>query len=385
MHLFLYDMDKNRFDELINLYLLDKLTDPEGVELAGMLQLPGYQAAFERLVLGQMEQREFDLELPPESVHARIQDYLDREIGVRPAPVRRAAVIKRPLWRYAAVVLLVVAGTYIYQRLVTPGMPPGLLSQEKRFKNDIRPGGRKATLTLADGSRMLLTDSLGLPAGAETAKTGEVQISTGMGQTYSLILADGTKVWLNSLSALRCPLVFTGSRRMVQLSGEAYFEVVHNAKMPFSVRLPDGSQVKDLGTCFNIHAYSDEPVIKTTLFEGAVQVEDKGREISLAPGEEERHSAKGKPELLKVVNLPGTVAWKEDEFILDGTCMQAIMQEVQRWYGAEIVFADNMQHDTTAFYGSLPRNVPVSKLLRLLELTGQAHFTIEGKKITVMK
>jgi ferric-dicitrate binding protein FerR (iron transport regulator) len=380
-------MDNNRFTELLNLYLLDRITDQEGAELADLLKTPGFQDEFQRRIGEQLQNREFDLEEPPAGVAARIQAYLDREtggaqgIGVRSAPVHRVHFLRRPFWRYAAAVLVVIAGIYIYQRTKTPA----LLSQEKRFKNDLQPGSHRATLILADGSEVVMTDPLAALKIKETAGTSEVHITTRKGETYSLVLSDGTKVWLNSSSTLSCPAVFSDSQRRVEIDGEAYFEVRHDAKKPFSVKLPDGSLVRDLGTRFNIHAYGDEKTIRTTVLEGSVLVEAKGHELSLIPGEQAEYSEQEELTRRKKVDLPNITAWKEDQFILEGTSIQSIMREVERWYGAEIVYTDRMRDDTTEFFGALPRNVPVSQLLGLLEQTGHVHFIIEGNRITVMK
>ena len=369
-------MDNNRFTELVNLYLLDRISDREGAELAAMMELPDYQAQFERRLHEQMHNKEFDLETPPMAVHDRIQTFLEAGTKTAPQPIHRVHFLRRSFWRIAAVAMLAVAGVYVYQRAKTPA----LLSQAKRFRNDIRPGNRQATMTLADGSRVGMTDSLA------TLKTnGEIHIVTGKGETYSLVLSDGTKIWLNSSSSLSCPVVFSGGRRSVKFSGEGYFEVQHDAKNPFSVELPDGTLVKDLGTKFNIHAYGDEKAVRTTVLEGAVVVETQGHELSLVPGEQAEYSEK--EELIKRgrVNLPGIVAWKEEKFVLEATPISEIMKQVERWYGAEIQYKDNMQTDTTEFFGTLTRNVPVSELLKTLEATGHVHFMIEENRITVMK
>ena len=438
-------MDKNRFTELLNLYLLDRITEQEGAELAVMLKAPDFQDELQRRIGEQLQNREFDVEDPSAAVAARIQAYLDREIGGalaeggvqaqdggsmrareigsalaqagegrialmqgenvraqevgmaredqggedkrahetggRSAPVHRVHFLRWPFWRYAAAVLAVIAGIYIYQRTKTPA----LLSQEKRFKNDLQPGSHRATLILPDGSQVAMTDPLAALTTKETAGTGEVSVTTRKGETYSLVLSDGTKVWLNSSSTLRCPAVFSDSQRRVELRGEAYFEVRHDAKKPFSVVLPDGSLVKDLGTRFNIHAYGDEKAIRTTVLEGSVLVEAKGHEISLIPGEQAEYSEQEDLTRHAKVDLPNVVAWKEEQFVLSATSVQAIMKQVERWYGAEIVYQDDMQNDTTEFFGTLTRNVPVSQLLKTLEETGHVHFIIEGNRITVMK
>jgi transmembrane sensor len=385
-------MNNSRFIELVNLYLQDRMTEREGHELAELLQHSDRQQQLEGHIYEQLKTGEFDLEEPPSAVFQRIQAHLGQQIGgetahrestlpgestrATEAPVRK---MSRPRWRYAAAaILLVLGGLYLYQRTSSPT----LLSQEKRFRNDLQPGSHGAILTLSDGSRVPVKDTLAaLPA---TGK-GEIHVATGKRETWSLVLPDGTKVWLNASSSLRCPANYSDGQRHVELEGEAYFEVRHDEKHPFSVGLKDGSQVKDLGTRFNIHAYGDEPAVRTTVLEGAVQVEAKGHELSLVPGEQAEYSASEELKRNLRPDLQNVVAWKEEQFDLNATPINEIMRQVERWYGAQIVYQDKMDQDTTEFFGTLTRNVPVSQLLKTLEATGHVHFIIEGNKITVMK
>jgi len=396
-------MNNSRFIELVNLYLQDRMTEREGYELAELLQHPDRQHQLEGHIHQQLNTGEFDLEDPPSAVLQRIQAYLGKQIATetghpehtihpeketRPTETIPGEKTTRPtatpvrritLWRYAAaVIILALGGLYLYQRISSPS----LLSQEKRFRNDLQPGSHSAILTLSDGSRVPVKDTLAaLPAAAK----GEIYVATGKRETWSLVLPDGTKVWLNASSSLRCPASYADGQRHVELEGEAYFEVKHDKQHPFSVGLKDGSLIKDLGTRFNIHAYGDESAVRTTVLEGAVQVEAKGHQLSLVPGEQAEYSDHEDLKRNQRPRLQNVVAWKEEQFDLNATSIQEIMRQVERWYGAEIVYQDNMQNDTTEFFGTLTRNVPVSQLLRTLEATGHVHFMIEGNKITVMK
>jgi ferric-dicitrate binding protein FerR (iron transport regulator) len=270
----------------------------------------------------------------------------------------------------------------MYQRMRTPE----LLPQAQRFRNDLRPGAHQGRLTLADGSSVLMNDPMAIAARLrQQAPSTIVKLTTTRGESFSVTLSDGTKIWLNSSSSLAYPAAFNGNSRQVELSGEAYFEVKHDAAKPFSVKLPDGSQVKDIGTRFNIHAYANEPAIKTTLIEGAVEVEARGKQLLLKPGQQAEHTAGQDLTVHEAPDQKNTVAWKDDEFRLQATDIRTIMLQVERWYNALVVYKDDMQNDSTQFFGTLPRNVPVSELLKMLESTGHVHFMIEGNKITVMK
>jgi len=385
-------MDMQRFSELISLYLTDGLSSGEGAELADLLRQPAYQAVFEKIIYQQLENREFDLEEPPAPAHMRIQSWLEEQMAkVYTLPVeeekgalrmrdRKRSVVFR--WASAAAVIIFVAIGGYYFWSSRSGRAP--LSQAQRFSNDLRPGGNGATLILADGSRIALHDSVAQYSAGTNTK-GMRRITTARGETYSLVLADGTRVWLNSASTLTYPASFEGTERRVELSGEAFFEVRHDERKPFSIRLPDEAVVRDLGTRFNVRAYADEPGFRTTLVEGAVEMQAGAYKVLLKPGEAADYWRLKELTLDSAANMKMDIAWKDNLFVLDHTTLQAVMSEIERWYNAKVVFDDAVKNDTTQFFGSLPRNVPVSELLKLLEATGHVHFAIEGNTITVMK
>ena len=210
---------------------------------------------------------------------------------------------KRYVWPRiaAAAVIIVLLSAGVYYISSNHNVKIASKKTQQQFKNnDVAPGGKKAVLTLANGTQIIL-DSAGngaltqqgnvkiiklnnsqllynsLNGSSTLPKTGEVlynTISTPRGGQYQVVLADGSKVWLNAASSLRFPTSFTGGERKVELTGEGYFEVVHNAAKPFKVSLGklDGAEIEVLGTHFNVNAYDDETAIKTTLLEGSVKV-----------------------------------------------------------------------------------------------------------------
>ena len=386
-----------RFKELISLYLTDRLDPAEGAELAGLLRQPAYQAHFEQMVQEQLTGREFDLEEPSQAVHRRIQHWLEQqwvEEGIKPAVIhslpvgeekkelRRRDGKRAVIFRWAsaaAVVFFIVLGGYFYFN-----REAGELTQAQRYKNDLYPGKLGATLLLADGSSVTLHDSLAqYRAGGR--RDGMRRITTAKGETYAVVLSDGTKVWLNSASTLVYPAQFDGAERRVELTGEAFFEVRHDEKKPFSIRLADEAVVKDLGTRFNVRAYADEAGFRTTLVEGAVEIQAGTSKVLLKPGEAADYWRQKELTVDSAANVKQDMAWKDNQFVLEHTSLVGIMSELQRWYNAEIVYDETVKNDTTQFFGSLPRNVPVSRVLNLLEATGHVHFMIEGNKIRVMK
>jgi len=275
-------------------------------------------------------------------------------------------------------------------------------------KNVIQPGGNYATLTLGNGKTINLFDAknglIDSTNGNEVLKTADGQISyanslhstdvfhvlsTPTGGQYKVVLPDSTTLWLNSSSSLRYPVVFNDKERVVELSGEGYFEVASsNApsreghKIPFIVKIGD-ARVEVQGTHFNVNAYKDEENIKTTLFEGRVRVYtgSPGMVSELEPGDQAQMS---KPEI-KVVHYADPrqfVAWKDGEFQFENAMIEDIMRQVSRWYGADVVYESKIDHH---FNATIKRNEPIEKLLYFLQETNEVHFRVEGKRVVVMK
>lgn len=271
--------------------------------------------------------------------------------------------------------------------------------------NDIPPGGNKAVLTLENGEKISLDDAnngklaeqAGISitktqdgqltytmsnAGTQAKKTGYNTIETPRGGQYQVILPDGSKVWLNSGSSLRFPAIFEADKRIVQLKGEAYFEIKHDER-PFRVRT-DGQQVEVLGTHFNINSYSDETFTKTTLLEGSIKITTADESFAriLVPGEQ----ALQQSDVIKVsqVDTDAAVAWKNGLFIFDDESLETIMRSLARWYEIEVVYGSDV-NKSILFGGSVSRYENVSKVLEKLELTGGVHFKIEERRVTVMK
>lgn len=302
--------------------------------------------------------------------------------------------------RVAAILLVFIAvGLYFYQSKKNNGETG--LDQASLV---INPGGYKATLTLADGKRISLDDAnvgqLAQQSGVSIRKTADGQlvydlsgtseasaigintIETPRGGEYQVILPDGTKVWLNADSKLVFPAVFKGDERNVDLFGEAYFEVARNKRMPFRVSSA-GQTIEVLGTHFNINAYADDSNVKTTLLEGSIRVSGKasGQAMVLVPGQQ---SAMAKTGLIKVseVRADDAIAWKNGYFLIDKQPLVEVMRKISRWYDVEIEYRGRLTNET--FVGQVPKFGKISEVLAALELTGLAHFKIEGRRVIVM-
>lgn len=316
----------------------------------------------------------------------------------------------------ASLILLLSVGFYIYNYTYHSHE-----AQMARLRaHDIKPGGNKAMLTLADGTQIALNDQangeIAKQAGASITKTangqliytvkdnptGEVTsntISTPRGGQYQVNLPDGTKVWLNAMSSLTFPTVFTGNRRLVRLKGEGYFEVAkleikegpenkdEAKKMPFVV-VTDQQMVMVLGTHFNVNSYADEGSTKTTLLEGSVSVGSAAhREIpkalikivTLKPNQQAEFSNGH----LKVqpADVEEVVAWKNGRFKFSNENIESLMRKIARWYDVDIEYKGKISKE--GFGGQVSRSRNVSEVLEVLQLTRLVHFEIEGRRIIV--
>jgi ferric-dicitrate binding protein FerR (iron transport regulator) len=294
--------------------------------------------------------------------------------------------------------VLLVAGVYFFTPLFhkTPTATAAPVA-----KADLLPGTERALLSLPDGRQILLDSSRGTilqQDNLQVTNTGGAVSYQGVtkeaewhsltiprGGHYQLTLADGSTVWLNAESSIRFPTAFLSNERRVEIRGEAYFEVAHDAERPFhvSVLRQAGDEqpvdVEVLGTHFNINAYPDEESIKTTLIQGSVKVSAAGKAVTIQPGEQARVNAVGLV-VTREVNPEEVMAWKNGLFEFKDAPIEEIMRQVARWYDVTVKYEGRPGYH---FNASIPRNVPVSKLFHLLELTDQVHFTIEDKTIIV--
>lgn len=326
-------------------------------------------------------------------IRRRLQPMLDRS---RKGRVMRIAY----RWAAAAVVALLIGGGYFF---LHTGSRPALAPQAQRFKNDVpAPVGNHAVLTLASGQQILL-DSAGNGLLAQEGSlavrknqqgelvyngTGSatayntVQVPTGANAIH-LVLADGSKVWVDAGSSLTYPTAFSAGARPVTVTGQAYFEVTPDAHQPFQVKNgADHSVVQVLGTRFNIRAFRDEHRVTVTLADGAVRVTtDKSSQL-LQPGQQAVSSSNGDIQLTTTADLEAVMAWKDGLFYFNGNDIPTIMSDLERFYNVEVVYQTNVDE---RFVARIPRDVPISRVLDLIEMTNLVHFKIEGRRITVIR
>jgi ferric-dicitrate binding protein FerR (iron transport regulator) len=195
-----------------------------------------------------------------------------------------------------------------------------------------------------------------------------------------LVLADGSLVWLNAASSITYPTAFKGKERRVSMTGEAYFEVTKISGLPFFVDQGQGS-IQVLGTQFNVNADAEKGSAKVTLLEGAVKVSNALNTVQILPGQQAQMTA-NKLKVVDGIDTEEVMSWKNGQFFFTGTDIRDIMKQVEQYYDVEVVFRDEIPYQ---FVAKISRDVNVSTFLEKLELTNLIHFTIEEKKIIVMK
>jgi len=341
-------MSTDRLSYLLRQYLEDSLTKEEQEELDHLLRQDHHsgemRTALEPLIAQQRDLTDYQQE---------DWEYLFQKIRTRasaPARIRRMT-----RWMAAAALLLLAgAGWLLYSRYnavksvatSSPVQPPPA--------QDVVPGSNKATLTLADNTTINLDDAkngvLGQQGNTQLVKNKDGQLAyhttatsplaynlltTPRGGQYQLLLPDGSKVWLNASSSLRYPTSFSGKERVVELQGEAYFEIAHNASMPFKVSVLSQkgqapAEIEVLGTHFNVKAYADEPAVRATLLEGSVRVHKGGAAFPLQPGQQASWTSATEIKIA-AADVEEAVAWKNGLFKFNGATVEDVMRQLSRW------------------------------------------------------
>lgn len=322
-----------------------------------------------------------------------------REIQRRTGQSTRKWILIRRIAAAAAVTGILAGSLYLYKHVNRPVAPAPIAAVTT--DHHISAGKNTATLTLANGKKIVLADSqdgkLTNQAGSEVTKTTDGtleyhpvatgaaidiqynKLSTARGEQYQITLPDGTKVWLNAATTLTFPTSFANlPARKVDVTGEAYFEVAPDAAHPFIVRTTQ-QEVKVLGTSFNINNYADEPLAKTTLIQGAIKINN---EKTLTPGQQAISTKDGTIKITTVAT-EATIAWKNGYFEFNDENIYEIMRKVSRWYNVEVIYEGDIP--TNAMEGTISRFENVSKVLNTIQKTGLLRFRITQKKIYVSK
>ena len=376
-------MENSDFDALLEKYRKGECT-PEELDFLESWYLQ-YHADAEELSESDLEH---EVGMMDESMAHKIPFAVDR-----PSVWSR---LRLPLG-IAAAILIVCSMTYFLR-------PAAHIEQEvAKQEFPISPGKQAASLTLTNGKKIFLSDQqagkVAKEAGLSITKTrnGELiyevtgstdrgsgfhTLATTRGETYRVKLPDGSMVWLNAASSLKYPVSFKNSaQRIVQLTGEAYFEIAKDSRHPFIVK-STAQQVEVLGTHFNINAYPDEPGVLTTLLEGSIRLKpERGASRVLKPGQ--LAELTGAALNILPADTRSVTAWKDGYFRFRNENLQSVMRKISRWYNVEVSFQNGLPDDT--YSGAVTRYGDIRQILEIMEGSNNIHFTIKGRRIVVSK
>jgi len=340
-----------------------------------------------------------------------IKDEIDKRIlqtdDIQPIETKGYAVNFYVRWLAAAMLIAVSSlGYFSYNRSMNKRVDNHEVVQKKEEK--IVPGTNQALLTLENGEVIVLSNQkdgvVSRQPGVSVRKLKDGQlvyeiekaisenpvlnmVSTPKGGQYQLILADGSKVWLNAASSIKFPSAFGLTERLVEITGEVYFEVASDPLKPFKVK-SENQLIEVLGTRFNVNTYRDELASKTTLIEGKVSISkltEQGRQDLhgsriMKPGQQAT-IAKNSPDIiLETVDTEQSVAWKNGYFKFDKADIQTVMRQICRWYDVEAEYKGKLSTDL--FAGEIKRDEDVNKVLRILQLSN-IDVQIKGRKIII--
>ncbi|WP_027137172.1 FecR family protein [Gaetbulibacter saemankumensis] len=372
--------------KLITKSVLEDLNTEENTQLNDWLKQKGNKELYNRIVNVENLQtkQEFLSALNSQDAYNNVQ----LKIALKKRK-RMRRLLQRTIGAAAVLCLFVTAGIKWHNYIQTQQQ---IISQQTL--KEIKPGYEKATLILANGVEINLEASINkqiqLSGAAEinnlnnllkyrpTADTnaGEIAYNTlyvPTGGIYTVELSDGTKVWLNSNSSIKYPEVFTGSQRVVELTGEAYFDVTKSDKQ-FVVKT-EHQDVTVLGTEFNVSAYTDDVYFSTTLVEGKVKLSsNQNTDVILTPGERGYLQVIGNNTLkVNTVNTRNYTLWKDGRFYFEQEPLENILKKMARWYGTDVKFEDE-SIKKTRFTGVVSKDKPITYLLDIISKTSRISY-----------
>ena len=388
-------MDKSIFEDLLEKYSLGTISEEEKEQLMGW-----YNSFDDETII--VKAPSVDEE---RKVYERLQGKMDEILKV---PVKKTRIISMKAniryWKVAAAaMILLFSGYWVWKNYESNDNK----SQPQLTINKLQPGHEGAVLTLEDGKQILLDSTKNgaistqgnnkiIKKGAQVIYGTEALnadapvtyniLTTPRGREFEIVLPDGTKVWLNAASSIKYPTVFNYGPREVEVTGEAYFEVSHQAdkkgeRVPFIVHT-NRMTVQVLGTHFDVNAYSDEPETKTTLLKGSVAANEKdsNKAVTLKPGEQAIVSnTKFTDVRVQPADVDKAVAWKNGLFQFNDDRLQAILRQVSRWYDVDIDCAADKKD--LRFNGVISKRSNVKSIMDLLSATGVVNFKIENGKL----
>jgi ferric-dicitrate binding protein FerR (iron transport regulator) len=300
-----------------------------------------------------------------------------------------------PLWWAAAAFVMFVIGYVLYERKASSELKMDSKYRAAQVRIDIEPGKHKAVLITASGERIDLekTKDAEINIGndikienrddeliyKQQPVSNENTLQVPAGGQYNVLLADGTKVWLNSVSTLRFPTSFNSNSRTVELEGEGYFEVAKDRKKPFLVRIQN-SVIRVTGTHFNVHSYVNEDEQRITLLKGGIVLIAKTDSVQMKPEHEATISADGKVSVVSNSNALESVAWTKGMLSFNKASVEEVMRQIGRWYNVDVQYEGK---STKQFTGNIPMKSSLDTVLEMLRISGNVQFSVHGRTIIV--
>lgn len=387
----------SRLHELLDGYLRDSCTDDEEQELLTIIRQGSHGEHIRDFIQTWVDSNasaEQDMLTP-----GRSEEIFNNVIMADARLPATRMFSWRKVAAAAAIVIGFAAGTYLLVRQNTE--PAAHVVAQVPLGEDISPGKSGAILILGDGSKVVLDSSQngtitmqgnaavdienGVVSyelvGTDTAVVFNT-MTTPRGRKYRLVLADGSVIWLNSESAVTFPTSFPGNERVVTIEGEAYFEVARHIDKPFIVKTGDRQEIRVLGTQFNINAYENESVIKTTLIKGSIQVEARsGETVVLQPGQQATVAEFGSIKTRNNTDLEEVVAWKKGFFHFQNADIKTVMRQLSRWYDVEVSYPATLPD--WSFTGEIGETLTLKEVLDGLAFTN-IKFKIDGRKLILL-
>ncbi|WP_147625557.1 FecR family protein [Gabonibacter massiliensis] len=355
------------------------------------------QKVFESYLRVHKESREvaFLVRLDKEKSWKQISGRLQKSRYLSFSFYRRMAVV-------ASVFLVLGIGMYYFISSSPTRVP-------ENFSVNIQPGDLKATLIMASGEEIALNrgrflnvvekdgteiyqdsstalvyegiadDRHGMSGAEEAAPFNTIRVP--LGGEFHLTLADGTRVWLNSQSELRFPTRFNGEKREVYMEGEVYLEVKRDEERPFIVYAGE-TEIRVLGTSFNVKAYAEEGEVVTTLLSGKVSVGVGERSTKLDPGKQAIWNRKEDRISVREVDASRYISWTKGVFEFEDLSLAEITLQLSRWYDIQFVFEDEDCAERR-FTGGVKRYAPLVNFLEIMEQTTNVKFEYAGKNIVI--
>ncbi|MFC3197158.1 FecR family protein [Parapedobacter deserti] len=376
-----------------------------------MMTKDAFMALYEKYIAGQCSAEEISLleayrdefelaEGPWDEIAMGNQKQIKRRIRKR---LYRQIKRRSSRWHTYAVAAMLLIGLVVFISLYLRTTSINEPSVQQAL---IQPGSNKALLTLEDGTQVSLNEidlsllsgqhqeairkladglleyeSLAMDAPGQHALQYHT-VSTPRGGQFRVTLADGTDVWLNAESSIRFPLAFSGNERVVEVSGEVFFDVEKQAGKQFVVRCEEQT-VQVLGTSFVVTSYPNEQVQQTALLEGSVQVQIGAQGYELEPGQRTVYHKRKKHVQKERFEREEALAWKSGYFWFKAEPVESVMRKIARWYDVEVAYQGDMRGKQ--FTGTMSRFDDIKDVLDMLALTGTVKFHVEGRRVTVME